>query len=693
MRVPLPIFIRSITCLVCALACSASLWCASFPSAHSLSDSMRYAGKVNAPDFPQGAPWLNVSAPLSIKDLRGKIVLLDFWTYCCINCIHILPDLKKLEAKYANELVVIGVHSGKFENEGNTDNIREAIVRYEIEHPVVNDKDFTIWDAYTARAWPTLILVDPYGKVVGMVSGEGNYDSLDQAIGTMVKEFSALGALDRTPFAVSLERSTRTPSLLSYPGKIVADSVARLLYFTDSNNNRLVIAGFDGTVQDVIGSGMKGATDGDYRTARFFRPQGLTLNTQRDKLYVADTENHLIREVHLPTKTVRTIAGTGTQGVEFNREGIGRAVALNSPWDITCIQQTQAQGTTKEDLLFVAMAGYHQIWTLNPITGEARIYAGSGQEDIDDGLLREASLAQTSGIAVRGDTLYIADSETSSIRSLPMVGRGRVQTLIGTGLFDFGDRDGSWSTAQLQHCIGVKAHQDKLYIADTYNHKIKVIDLSAHTITSLIGTGKRGRADGTIIQGITSTGLAQLNEPNDMVVVDNMMFITDTNNDAIRVADLRTGIVSTLELKGLERYVITRESRVTMSMAEPELIIAPSARSLRIHLQLPDGTKPTPMAPHDVRLRSKNPALVSLDSTALPALIEALVAHRTAEMPLRIMPHPSTATTTITLEYDIYFCEEKNEGRCYFKTIAIEIPLRILSTGTAQPMITLKAER
>src|SRR5215475_7196021 len=135
--------------------------------------------RVRAPEITGGRGWLNTDKPLSLAALKGKVVLLDFWTYGCINCIHIIPDLKKLEAKYPNQLVVIGVHSAKFLNEKGTENIRQAILRYEIEHPVVNDKDFEIWQSYTARSWPTLVLINPKGKEVGRHSGEGIYDIFD----------------------------------------------------------------------------------------------------------------------------------------------------------------------------------------------------------------------------------------------------------------------------------------------------------------------------------------------------------------------------------------------------------------------------------------------------------------------------------------------------------------------------------
>ncbi|MBP6820293.1 MAG: redoxin domain-containing protein [Acidobacteria bacterium] len=290
-----------------------------------------FEGEVNAPDFPTGLEWLNTEKPISLRDLRGKIVLLDFWTYCCINCMHIIPDLKKLEAKYANQLVVVGVHSAKFQNEKGTEQIRQAALRYEIEHPIINDKDFDVWQSYTARSWPTLVLINPKGKVVGSHSGEGIFEVFDNAIGQMADYFRSRNELVETPVKFKLEKFSAPPSLLAYPGKVLADQAGNRLFITDSNHNRIIITSMDGTVQDVIGDGSLGKRDGGFAEAEFNHPQGVALDGE--SLYICDTENHLIRKVDLKGRTVETLVGTGEQARKFNVEGIGTNVALNSPWD------------------------------------------------------------------------------------------------------------------------------------------------------------------------------------------------------------------------------------------------------------------------------------------------------------------------------------------------------------------------
>jgi DNA-binding beta-propeller fold protein YncE len=484
--------------------------------------------RVRAPELEGGAGWLNTDRPLSLRALRGKVVLLDFWTYCCINCMHVLADLSRLEAKYPRELVVIGVHSAKFANERETANIRESIRRYGIAHPVVNDREFRIWSAYGVRAWPTLVVIDAAGYVVGGVSGEGHGPLLDQVIGQLVEEARAGGILDESP-AVARPEGPPPPGALAFPGKLLADETGGRLFIADTNHHRIVIAALDGRVLDVAGSGSAGMEDGTFATARFNHPQGLAL--RGDALYVADTDNHLIRRLDPAARTVTTVAGTGEQGRGVGRSGAAQAVPLNSPWDLALA----------DGLVYIAMAGSHQIWVLDPRSGEIGAYAGSGREDIADGPRLEAAFAQPSGITADPRCLYVADSEASGIRAIDRQS-DLVVTLVGRGLFEFGDRDGAGEEVRLQHPLGVHASAGILYVADTYNHKVKVLSPATRTVATLAGTGRPGLADGSP---------SMLYEPGGLWAAGGRLWVADTNNHAVRVADLPTGPLRTLTLSGL----------------------------------------------------------------------------------------------------------------------------------------------
>ncbi len=486
---------------------------------------------MKAPEFPNGMEWLNTDGrPVRLADLRGKMVLLDFWTYCCINCMHVIPDLKRLEAKYPNELVVIGVHSAKFLNERDTENIRQAILRYGLEHPVVNDDEFRIWRTYGVRSWPTLILIDPEGNVVASYSGEGNYDEIDGQLDAEIKLFRKQGKLNETPFKAILEKLPAGSGHLEFPGKVLADAGGKRLFISDSGHNRIVITDLDGNVLDVAGSGEEGASDGTFEKAGFFHPQGMVLSEDGNTLYVADTENHLIRSLDFTKKTVTTIAGTGQQGSYFSAGGLGTKAGINSPWDLALLG----------NYLYIAMAGRHQIWVMDLTSTLLEPYAGNGREGIQDGTLDRSEMAQPSGISTDGSKLYVADSETSSIREIDTE-TGRVRTIVGRGLFDFGDSDGGGGEVRLQHPLGVVYRDGLLYVADTYNHKIKVIDPSKDTSNTYLGSGEAGHKDGNV---------SEFYEPGGIAFADDKFFIADTNNHVIRVADA-AGNVTTLTIKGL----------------------------------------------------------------------------------------------------------------------------------------------
>jgi DNA-binding beta-propeller fold protein YncE/cytochrome oxidase Cu insertion factor (SCO1/SenC/PrrC family) len=480
-----------------------------------------------APELDGGVGWLNTAGPVKLKDLRGKIVVLDFWTFCCINCIHTLPDLAKLEKKYANQLVIIGVHSAKFDAEKDSENIRKAVLRYEISHPVVNDAHMTIWNAYDANSWPTLVLIDPEGNLVARGSGEGLYEALDTNIARLIKEGREKKTLNEKPIKFELARFSETAaSPLFFPGKVLADEASRRLFISDSTHHRIVITTLDGKKIAIAGDGQSGATDGSFDKARFNDPQGCALDG--DTLYVADRKNNLIRALDLKTQTVKTIAGTGEQGEDRDSEGPALKESLNSPWALTL----------HDGQLYIAMAGFHQIWKMDLKKGTVGPYAGTGMETRRDGSLTSACFAQPSGLTTDGKTLFSTDSETSSVRAIPLDGAGKVTTIVGQGLFDFGDVDGAGDAVRLQHALGLVYHEGKLYVADTYNSKIKVIDPEKRTSTTLAGGEKEG--------GPT------FREPGGISYADGKLYVADTNAHRIRVVDLKTKAVSTLKLEGVE---------------------------------------------------------------------------------------------------------------------------------------------
>ena len=449
--------------------------------------------------------------------------------------MHIFPQLRKLERKYASELVVVGVHSAKFPTEKETDSLTAAVRRCELEHPVINDAEFQVWQQYSCRAWPTLMFIDPRGNVIGKHEGELTFEQFDTLMSGMVAEFDELGIMQRSPLPTTPPPGPQ--NALSFPGKVLADEAGRRLFIADTNHNRIIVSSFDGDVKQVIGSGEEALVDGSLVQSAFNHPQGMAIDG--DILYVADTENHAIRRVDLQAGHVATIAGTGEQGYDRTGGRPGRSTSLSSPWDVVL----------HNGVVYIAMAGIHQLWSLDLETGIVGPYAGSGREAITDGPLATSALAQPSGITTDGERLFFADSETSAIRNCDLDPNGSVRTIIGLGLFEFGDVDGDDFRVRMQHPIGITHHVSDdgggvLYVADTYNHKIKRVLPKTRSAFTVAGVGKPGHVDGPFAQ-------ARFSEPSGLSIANGMMYIADTNNHAIRVADMETGEVATLELTGL----------------------------------------------------------------------------------------------------------------------------------------------
>jgi len=635
--------------------------------------SAQERARIRAPELTGHRGWLNTDQPLSLAALKGKVVLLDFWTYGCINCMHIIPDLKKLEKKYPNELVVIGVHSAKFENEKDTENIRRIILRYEIEHPIVNDADFAIWRAYAVDAWPTRYLIDPAGYIIGRLSGEGGYDALDQVIGETIAEFRKRGELNEAPLKLVLERAKVGDLPLAFPGKILADAKNDRFFIADSDHNRIVVAKLDGTLLETIGTGAHGADDGSFDRATFFRPQGMVLDG--DTLYVADTENHLIREVDLKSKTVKTIAGTGQQSHEYGESGPARNVALNSPWDLQLVGRT----------LYIAMAGPHQIWKLDLDKLQVSTFAGSGREARLDGPPSEAAFAQPSGLATDGRTLYVSDAEANIIRAIDLGPKGEVHTLVGGNLFDFGDEDGARDDVRLQHPLGLARWNGQLLIADTYNHKIKLLDPAARSVKTFAGTGKPGQSDGA---------RPSFYEPGGLAVAGGKLYVADTNNHAIRVVDLKTKETRTLQIKGLQPPadpVTAAAADIAPNTEEiklsPQKLRAGDA-ALLMNVELPAGYHLNPTAPQRYK--------ISVEQSGEVLSIDPLDANRNAKglyLPIRVpFGVRSAGAAEIHASFTFVYCREDNTGTCRIKTLVWRAPVEVVNDAAAPDEIKVSAK-
>ena len=630
-------------------------------------------------DFAKGQDWFN-SPPLSFeRELKGKIVVLDFWTYCCINCIHILPDLTYLEEKYAGYPVAfVGVHSAKFDNEKVSENIEQAVLRYEIKHPVVNDDQMRLWRAIGVRSWPSLAIVGPKGNLLLMVAGEGQRDVLDAGIAAAL-DFYPENSFRHDPIPMTpLAESTRSTSPLSFPGKLAIDDKRGQLFISDSNNNRVVVTDLEGKCVEAIGSGRIGLEDGSYDSAQFNRLQGLAVDG--DILWVADAENHALRKIDLVKKTVTTVAGDGTQGRDYSGGKRGREQLISTPWDVIVDPDGKS--------VYIAMAGTHQIWRHDKTTGVTENYSGSGREQNYNHENRlAAAWSQPSGLTIGDGKLFIADCESSSIRSIDLES-GATATIVGgeddepRNLFAFGDVDGIGNSARLQHALGVWWHEPAkvVYVADTYNHRLKVMKPAEKSVAKWVGSGKAGFKDGKGLE-------AQFAEPSGfaMTADGKKLFVADTNNHAIRIVAMDSLEVTTLKLEGIPKpasAIVPRSIRLADLPGTPTIKTAPlklepgKAGELKLKLTLPAGHKYQNDSPSAFQLLAEaGSSLAPVDEkTAAGRLTEA----GEVTIPVRIQANAKVKGIA-RVEALAYFCAD--DGVCRVGGVVFEIPVERVEPG------------
>lgn len=415
-----------------------------------------------APEFPATLPWVNVPHAPTLGELRGRVVLLHFWNASNVHCQHLASDLRLLENKYSDGLSLLGVHTPHFDAERQSNIVLQAVNRNYLRHPVANDFNFDVWRQYGVTAWPTVAVIDTEGGFAGLITGEGRREEIDALVGQMLDD-AAFNNNRR--FEQSKPVSRPEPRMpLRFPGKLLVTESQ--LFVADSGHNRILECTHEGQVRRQIGTGNAGYLDGRFDEAALNDPQGMCVS--KDMLYIADRGNHCVRRMRLISGEMETLAGDGTQGFpSFQEYESPAGLALNSPWDL-------AIGGEK---LHIAMTGQNQIWQYDLVRNRLLAFCGSGTHGRDDGDPARASFARPTGLSFADQTLYVADSDSSSIRAVRA--DGRTTTLVGSDVYEFGDVDGLPAVARLQGAMGVSVDPGGqiLWVADTYNNKLKAISL------------------------------------------------------------------------------------------------------------------------------------------------------------------------------------------------------------------------
>ncbi|NJP17212.1 NHL domain-containing thioredoxin family protein [Streptomyces thermoviolaceus] len=544
--------------------------------------------RVRAPELIGKGGWLNTGGRhYTLADLRGRIVVLDFWTFCCINCLHVLDELRELEAKHRDTLVIIGVHSPKFVHEAEHQAVVDAVERYGVEHPVLDDPELATWKQYAVRAWPTLVVIDPEGYIVAQHAGEGHAHAIEKLVEELEAEHEAKGTLRRGdgPYVPPEPE----PTTLRFPGKALRLPSGTFLV-SDTTRHQLVELAQDGeSVVRRIGSGERGLRDGDAGSAAFNEPQGMAL-LDDGAVVVADTVNHALRRLDPATGEVTTLAGTGRQWMQGEpSSGPAREVSLSSPWDVAFWRGK----------VWIAMAGVHQLWTYDPAEGRVTVAAGTTNEGLVDGPGEQAWFAQPSGLAATEDRLWLADSETSALRWVDS--EGRIHTAVGTGLFDFGHRDGAAGQALFQHPLGVTALPDgSVAVADTYNHALRRYDPATDEVTTL-ATDLREPSDAVldgdeiVVVESARHRLTRLRLPEEAVRVEAVAHRTQRAATEVAPGTLRLDVIFQAPAGQKLDTRFGPSTRLLVSATPPELLLGGEgagtdlARDLELNPEVGEG--------------------------------------------------------------------------------------------------------
>ncbi len=592
--------------------------------------------------------WLNVSRPLELTDLKDRIVLLDFWTYACVNCVQVLQEIKKLEEQFGSKLVVIGVHSGKFDNEKDFAQIKKAIIRNDITHPVVNDANFRIWNNFHINAWPSLVLINPRGKVEKTYVGEEGAMQIKSGIKKLISKFKY--EVNRDPLPIVLEKNSVISNVLSFPTKLEygADFTYKsrtmpALFISNSGKNNILVTSLSGDIILKIGSGMVGLEDGAFDKASFDSPQGLLYHA--GKLYVADSGNHALREINFKTGEVTTLIGSGQRGAP-----IASAEEVSDAKSFELASPTDIEFFPNYDNIVIANSGTHQLLTYNIAKERVSVLAGNGSEGISDGKYPDNLLAQTSDMSVYNKKLYFLDSESSALRVLDE--SGDVKTLIGKDLFKFGNKNGGKSEGLMQHPLGLMVDDTGAYISDSFNHTIRKYDFVSGQIFNLVGSKKSGDNTG-------ASSVTQFNQPEGIVSVLNNFYVADTNNN--RIVVLNRGNFSSSILDVMPPLKLQKDGflQYLPNLQKLPDVSVKSDTEISLKIDLKKGWK----------LNEMGPSFVNLLEVVKGGQVDLVTTSDWQNLKNKEAKLPKLNTSkNYVLQGVIYYCEDKPNALCYINS-------------------------
>lgn len=614
---------------------------------HLFHNATYHKSDINKVFVSKDSYWFNTSKPITKEDLKGKLVLLDFWSYSCVYCIQSLPQIKELQDDLGSKITVIGVHSARFEGEKNRTAIKKAILKYDIDFPVIDDSDLKIWNKFNLKSWPTYILINPYGNIIDTFSTKKELKKLSQKVRKVAKKYKY--EINRDPLPILPEKYNTIGNVLSFPTGL--ESVKNfsfgskeipVIFVANSSKNKIYVTSLTGDILFKIGSGVDGFEDGGFVSASFSKPRGLLYKSR--KLYVADTGNNALRVVDFKTKKVTTLIGSGELGgiIKYGKKIDADDFDLSSP--------TSLEFFPDSNHIAIANSGANQILSYNIKNHLITAIAGDGSLGNKDGKSSKNTLAQTSDLAAYSKKLYFVDSKSSSLRVLYK--DGNVKTLIGQGLKRFGNKSGDKSEALMQNPTGLEVDDTGIYIVDSFNNSIKKYNFSSKKISNYFGSGKIGEKLGDSKE-------SEFDEPKRITSILNKFYVSDTNNSRI-VSISRDkpksevfNVMPPLKLpkEGFLEYLPNLEVIKTIKVK--------SNSELKLKITLEKGWK----------INKKGPSFINLLELVDDDQANLITSFDWNSVKAKEMKIPRLESDEeYILQGTIYFCEDKEKALCYIKS-------------------------
>jgi thiol-disulfide isomerase/thioredoxin len=576
--------------------------------------------------------WLNSQNEITLEDLKGRAILLHFWNRSCSPCIEALPAIKKLENDLGSKLTVIGVYSAKFENEKRSSVILNAILKHDINSLVINDIDLKLWNEFEVKAWPTFVLISPTGHEYERYEGIGELGEVTKDVRNMVSKYRY--EINRAPLPILPEKFSQIGNVLSFPSKLEYASDLKqgshkisALFVANSGQNSIVVSSLAGGILFKIGSGREGFADGNFSEAQFRAPQGTLFSKQ--KLYVVDTGNHALRVIDFETKQVSTLIGNGEKGGIISGEIDADEIGLASPTDLEFFPN--------RNKIIISNSGTHQILSYDLESGKITPLAGSGKKGSKDGKYPNNSLSQTSDMVVSRKKIYFLDALTSSLRVLD--GEGDVKTLVTSGL---------------QNPLALTTDGIRLYIADSFNNRIKKYHIANKKLTTLIG-GQAGDSVGRT---------THFDSPEGIIRVMNRIYIADANNN--RIVVLNSSKLTSEILDVIPPLKLPKEGFLEYlpNLQKSDLISVSPNKNIALNINLNKGWKINEDGPSFINLLE----LIGDDEANLITSFDWYFVKKKKVT----LPKLSKGEDYL-LQGSIYYCEDKKNALCFVKSYEQEI--------------------